>query len=64
MAGITINGDTINPAAVPGVSQTGERTNFILIQGRDVDLSLEQKLEPKMASMWKSSQMYIESFGL
>ncbi|KAF4445214.1 Peptidase S8 S53 subtilisin kexin sedolisin [Fusarium acutatum] len=45
MAGITINGNTINPAAVPGVPQTAERTNFILIQSKDVDLSLEQKLE-------------------
>ncbi|KAF5673256.1 peptidase S8 subtilisin kexin sedolisin [Fusarium denticulatum] len=45
MAGITINGNTINPAAVPGVPQTAEGTNFILIQSKDVDLSLEQKLQ-------------------
>ncbi|KAL9575359.1 hypothetical protein ACKAV7_000157 [Fusarium commune] len=45
MAGITINGNTINPAVVAGVPQTAKGTNFILIQSKEQDLSLEQKLE-------------------
>jgi serine protease AprX len=44
MSNITINGNTVNPEALPdGVPESAEKTNFILVQGHN-DFSAAQKL--------------------
>jgi hypothetical protein len=59
MATITINGNTINPAATEFVSPHAQRSNFICIQGHH-DLDIEQK--QKLAAMHVEIQEYVAEY--